>query len=560
MIKQFLGILVLTAMSVNSSAQTLVRGGQFQDLILPMEGSIAATTSDWGTAPGKNAEGMWKGVLGRWKDNGIEDTERSYWGGNIMRDKDGTCHLYVAGWPEKSPRGHMVWSSQSRVYHTISRNINGPYTFVEDIGEGHNPETYLTADGTYVISIIGGRYTSRSLNGPWQRSTFGFDLRDRKLVAGENRKSSLSNLSFARREDNSFLMVDRGGSIWVSRDGLHDSWHQLTDHSVYEGNRRYYEDPVLWRDSVQYHMIVNDWHARKAYYMRSLDGRKWITEAGAAYCADDKQFPHIFSVHKDGTEEWWYKYERPHIYQDSEGRAAYINFAVIDCVKKEDKGGDSHSSKNIVLPLQKPLLTEMIKADGDVYIIRIKSEKGFKPKRDLNVKTLRFGCHSYVNYGKGLKVKKIAAQGNDLIVTFSGEADDSGIVPGEWAPKLLGQKRNGSVAFSYVRMPQVNARPELLSALCPNLEARCVTIQNYGQTASRPVTVRVYAADKKTLLAEGTVPSIDAYSHACVSLTLTNDTVPLHTDMLVVRFFNGDNKELLIERIPYFGVRPQTDN
>ena len=551
MIKQFICTMALFAMTANIKAQSFVKGGQFQDLILPMEGSIAATVSDWGTTAGKASEGCWKGVLGRWKDNGVEDTKRSYWGGNIMRDKEGIYHLYLAGWPEKTPRGHMAWSSKSRVYHTTSSNINGPYTFIEDIGEGHNPETYLTADSTYVIYIIGGRYTSRSLNGPWKHSTFDFDLRNRKLVAGENRKSSLSNLSFARREDNSFLMVDRGGSIWVSRDGLNDAWHQITDHSVYKGNRRYYEDPVLWHDSVQYHMIVNDWNARKAYYMRSLDGRKWITEAGVAYCADDKQFKNIFSVHKDGTEEWWYKYERPRIYQDNEGRAAYINFAVIDCVKKADKGSDNHSSKNIVLPLQKPLLTEMIKAEGNTYIIKIKAEKDFKPKRDLNIKTLRFGCHSYVNYGKGLKVKKVISQDNDLIVTFIGKGEESGITPDEWAPKLLGEKKDGSIAFSYVRMPHINARPALLTSLCVNLEAPSITIQNYGQSTSQPSTVRVYATDQKTIIAEGYVPSIKAYDKSNIPLVLSNNSIPQNTDLLTIRFFNSDNKVLITERIPY---------
>lgn len=547
-------ILLFVALTIilAADAQTLVKGGQFQDLILPMEGSVAATANDWGTTPGENTEpkwaGKWTGTLGRWKDNGIEDNERSYWGGNIVRDDDGLYHLYVAGWPENSPRGHMVWSSQSRVYHVTAKNISGPYTFIEDIGEGHNPETYRTADGTYIIYIIGGRYTSKNINGPWKRSHYDFDLRGRKLAAGENRKSSLSNLSFARREDGSFLMVDRGGSMWVSRDGLHDAWHQLTDHSVYQGNRRYYEDPVLWRDSVQYHMIVNDWHARKAYYMRSLDGRRWVQEEGAAYCADPEQFPHIFSRHKDGTEERWYKYERPRIFQDEQGRAAYINFAVIDCVKKDDVGSDRHSSKNIVLPLQKAMLLEW-NGDGKEATVLIKGEPGFRPKKDLDLKTLRYGNHSQVNQGKGWKVKKTVVQDNNLIVTFAGSVEESGLTADDWAAKVLGQKKDGSIAFGYVRLPGVETRPALLSS-CLTAETS-LRIYNYGQTTSQPAIVRVYAPDKKTLLGEGRVEPLPPYADTTVTLTRTKHVAPADAEQLVIRFFDeATGKELCIERLP----------
>ena len=248
----------------------LQTGGQFMDLLLPMEGSVPATESDWGTTAGENTQydGTWEGTLGRWKDNGIEDTERSYWGANIIKGSDGKYHMYVAGWPSATC-GHMQWSSKSMVYHVTSDNVWGPYTYVSTLGTGHNPEIYKTGD-TYVIYRIEplGYYKSTTLGDTWETGEYVFDLRDRALIAGENRETSLSNCSFAKREDGSFVMIDRGGGIWVSRDGLTDPWHQISTSSVYLNstvtNRGTLEDPVIWRDHLQYHMIVNDWKARYA--------------------------------------------------------------------------------------------------------------------------------------------------------------------------------------------------------------------------------------------------------------------------------------------------------
>lgn len=56
-------ILLFVALTIilAADAQTLVKGGQFQDLILPMESSVAATANDWGTTPGENTEPKWAG-------------------------------------------------------------------------------------------------------------------------------------------------------------------------------------------------------------------------------------------------------------------------------------------------------------------------------------------------------------------------------------------------------------------------------------------------------------------------------------------------------------------
>ena len=559
--RHLLFIACMFAFMMANAQETLVTGGQFMDLLLPMEGSVAATADDWGTAAGENTNpkyaGTWEGTLGRWKDNGIEDVTRSYWGGNIIKGSDGKYHIYVSGWLESETKGHMAWSSKSRVYHVKSDNVWGPYEYVSDIGAGHNSEIYKTGD-TYVIYHIEplGIYTSTTLGDSWTSGEFLYDKRGRILIAGENTETSLSNCSFAKREDGSFVMIDRGGGIWVSQNGLADPWHQLTDKSVYLNseikNRGTLEDPVIWRDHLQYHMIVNDWSARYAYYYRSLDGLHWIKEAGKAYTGTDP-----FAKHENGDVEKWHKYERPRVYQDEQGRAIRMNFAVIDCVKQSDLGSDTHSSKNINMPLTKQLLLEVQSINSTSATVLVKAEDGFDPKTDLNFSTLKFGSHNKVNYGNGFSYSSHTEDGDDVIITFTGSIGS--INDGEWAPKMLGSKNDGSIAFGYAKMPAVDYKPAMLSAVVPTIAqdgtVQSVSITNYGQSSATEGTiVRVYNQAGNTLLAHGATTALAAYGTENVSLSKDATASSGYTS-IQVRFYATDGSTLLnTENIPLTAI------
>ena len=451
----------------------LINGARFMDRFMPMpEGTKSLNI--WGS----------DSVLNRYVDNGIERPDISFWGGNILQTPDGKYHLYVCGWPEHSPKGHMFWSN-STVFHATSDNPTGPYRIENSIGKGHNPEAYRLDDGRIVVYVIDGYYIADSEDSHvWSYGRFHFDTRDRNIIEG------LSNLTFARRPDGSRLMICRGGGVWVSRDGL-STYHQLTDKRIYPAVHGEFEDPVIWRDSLQYHLIVNDWLGRIAFYQRSKDGVHWITEDGEAY------IPGI-SVHSNGEVEHWFKYERLKIFQDDHGRAIQANFAVIDTIKWEDLPGDRHSSKNICIPLKKSLLMEVL---NDTEItpstrsieLRIRAEENFNPTTDLDINTLRFGSHTEVNYGRGSTPISHKVSGKDLIITFKGKG--SGITPDEFAPKLIGKDIHGNMVFGYARLPYINYQPALLSARRPkhntetgNLE---VMIENFGLTTSPETDIEI---------------------------------------------------------------------
>ncbi|MDR1338878.1 MAG: glycoside hydrolase family protein [Prevotellaceae bacterium] len=474
----------------------LVYGARFLDRFLPMpQGKLSGDV--WGA----------KGTVPRYVDNGMEDGNYSYWGGNILRGDDGKYHLFVCGWLESSPKGHAEWPN-SIVFHTVCDNPVGPFKIKDNIGKGHNPEIFQTENGQYVIYVMGGRYIADKIGGPWTYGQFDFDRRDRRIIDG------LSNLTFARREDGSFLMINRGGGVWISETGL-SPYNQISDKRVYPDVEGAFEDPVVWRDHVQYHLIVNDWLGRIAFYLRSKDGVKWVTDPGEAY------IPGI-SKHGDGRVEEWFKYERMKVFQDEYGRAIQANFAVIDTLKKEDKPGDRHSSKNISIPLNPGLLLAMpdrqpVTPATKTIRLRIFAEKGFNPHTDIDMQSLRFGASSEVNFGRGCRVKSSEKADNDLIVTF--DAAGNGITADEFAPKLIGKTVSGSLLYGYVRLPGTDYIEPILSAKAPIFTLRpqgvdlSMEVGNFGQTASQETVLKISVEKdgNRIELGNAHIPALKAY-------------------------------------------------
>ena len=476
----------------------LIEGARFMDRFLPMP-------------QGKTAQGIWgtDSILNRYVDNGIEDSKISFWGGNILKTQDGKYHLYVCGWPEDSPRGHMFWGN-STVFHATCDNSFGPFKIENTVGKGHNPEAFRLKDGRVVVYVIDGYYIADKEDSKvWTYGKFQFDNRDRKIIEG------LSNLTFARRQDDSYLMVCRGGGVWISKDGL-TPYKQITDKRVYPAVKGEFEDPVVWRDSLQYHLIVNDWLGRIAFYQRSKDGIHWVTEPGEAYV------PGV-SYHADGEMEPWFKYERLKIYQDEYGRAQQANFAVIDTIKWEDLPNDRHSSKNIAIPLNKGLLLEVLNQEiitekTKRIEVKIKGEEGFNPQTDLDLKSLRFGSYTEVNFGRGCEVLKSKSDGKDLIVTFKGKG--SGITADEFAPKLIGKDKQGKMVFGYAKLPYVDYQPAILSARRPVYDKGektvKVEIQNFGLSASQASEIEVIC--NGTPLGKTAVGILNPYEAETVTL------------------------------------------
>lgn len=410
----------------------LVRGGRFMDRFEPSK-AIAPLTSDcWGA----------DGVKPRDVKNGIEDAKHSYWGGNIRRDDKGKYHLFVARWPENSKDGHFYWA-QSDVCHAVSDSKEGPFVPIEVLGKGHNPEVFRCADGSWCIYVIWGCFRAPTLNGPWKR--------DGQLpMVGTDGKwtGDDSNFSFCERDDGSVLAISRHGHLWISPDGI-QPFAKKSDKSIYPNiDIDTFEDPVIWKDHVQYNVIVNDWKGRIAYHLVSPDGVSWETRPGEAYT------PGIAVVDTDSgpVTNNWFKYERMKVFQDEYGRAVQANFAVIDVAKWEDKASDAHSSKNITIPLNPGRLLELLprKSAADACRVRIRAEKGFNPIADIDRKSLRFGLPDEVSMGGGVAPKGFSPDGDNLVVEFPAVA-----LSGPFA-KLLGREKCGRLLFGEMRVNETS--------------------------------------------------------------------------------------------------------
>ena len=406
----------------------LIYGGRFMDRILPAPVYEGLECDTWGT----------DAVRPRDINNGIEDPEWSYWGGKPVLGPDGKYHFFGCRWPEDSEKGHRAWP-QSVIFHAVGDRPTGPFIVREEIGPGHFPEITRLSDGRWALFHFEGYYLSESLEGPWMPVS--------KQDAGF---PDCQMGSVTLREDGSLLMFDRAMRVWIKENGSED-FHRVTDKGIFPAEiPGHYEDPVVWRTEVQYHLIVNDWYGRTAYHLRSINGINWKEDPGEAYTID-------FDGYEDGTKVGWYKYERPKVFQDKYGRATYMYFAVIDVPKLEDLGGDNHSSKNIALPLVvgrrlQILNKQRITAETKKIRVLVAAEEGFDPYTDMDLQSLRFGAPEEVDYGRGSSVLKTKKNGKDLILIFNAKA--SGFTDSNFAGKLLGKTNEGKLLFGYSRLPE----------------------------------------------------------------------------------------------------------
>ncbi len=466
--------------------ETLTFGGRFKDRFKPVPILNSLTEKTWGA----------KNVIPRDISNGIEDEDWSYWGGKILKGEDNKYHMFPSRWPEKDKRGHRLWM-YSEIVHAVSDNPLGPYKVVSVIGPGTNPFIYKLEDGTYIIYAFSRTdkkaltyyYVSRTgLYGRWIIGDYSYDLRDRDQVGAY---LDAANFSITKRDDGTFLAVDKKGTMLISKTGV-SKWHAVGSGRVYPKIKgAIFEDPTIWKDSIQYHMITHDPQRNKApamaYYLRSKDGVNWVEEPGIAY----NQFG--ISNYEDGRVQNWKFYERVMVLQDTIGRAVQANFAVLDVDKDSDKGNDNHSSKNICIPLVKEKVIKVLndkKIDAKTkYIdLLIKAEKDFNPHMDIEIKSLRFGASSEVNFGRGAKVKEVKKQGKDLIVRF--KTKGNGFTKANFAGKLLGKTKSNNLLIGWAKLPEIKYNTAILSSVAPKIITKnnftriITTITNFGTTES----------------------------------------------------------------------------
>lgn len=168
------------------------------------------------------------------------DSRYYIWGGSMVRDKNGKCHLLYSRWPRHL--GHDAWVTHSEIAHAIADDPLGPYRHVDvalpergaQYWDGlctHNP-TVHEFDGKYYLYYMGNtgdRKPTRKLNwthrnnqrigvavaddpaGPWRRF-------DKPLIdVSDDREAAdalmVSNPSICRRTDGTYVLIYKAVGI-----------------------------------------------------------------------------------------------------------------------------------------------------------------------------------------------------------------------------------------------------------------------------------------------------------------------------------------------------------
>jgi len=270
-------------------------------------------------------------------NNGIEDPDWSYWGGDVI-EVDGTYHMFVARWRESE--GHDGWTSDSRIARCTATDPTGPFTFREDIAGdtyGHNPAV-VVVDGTYAVFNNSPAYDvayAASPEGPW--TTASVDVESR---------SGWNNPAPVVREDGSIVVINKSPHEIHVGESLLAPYRSHGPLDLPDGFD-YVEDWAVWKADDAYHLIGNQYDRKHAFHMYSRDALDWtLPEAFDAYVTGVTHY-------EDGTETLWFKMERPKVVVE-DGAATALYLAAIDVRKEADRPDDDHSSKTVALPLAPP--------------------------------------------------------------------------------------------------------------------------------------------------------------------------------------------------------------
>ena len=180
--------------------------------------------------------------------------------------------------------------------------------------------------------------------------------------------------------------------------------------------------------------------------------------------------------------------------------------------------------------------------------VLVKAEEGVDFK-DFDMKSLRFGSSSNVNYGKGCKAIKRIASGKDLIIVFDGR--NNTIRKDEFAPKLLGKTKKGDLLYGYARQPYVNYHPACLSAAYPMAYDKQLELEvkNFGLSTSEETDLTVLVNGIK--LAEGQVKALSPYESVKLSLPCIH-AAKIDNQTLFTIVYSQHSKEIRKETIQNF--------
>ena len=302
----------------------------------------------------------------------FSDPNYFIWCGSMVRDPEGTCHLFYSRWPRAT--GFNAWVTHSEIARATAPDPLGPYIHQDVVlpardasfWDGlctHNPSV-LRHGNNYYLYYMGNSgdrkpaETAESWNwthrnnqrigvavadhpaGPWTR--FEGPLID---VSGDPQATDslmIANPTVTHRPEGDFLMIYKavgrehalpfGGPV-VHRIALSpqpEGPFVKTPGSVFtrKGSRFPAEDPFVWVQDGKYHAILKDMHGaftdtgRSLILFESPDGFSWELSDPCLLSDRTVRFD-------DGSAKQFDYLERPQIYFEN-GRPSVLFCAARD--------------------------------------------------------------------------------------------------------------------------------------------------------------------------------------------------------------------------------------
>lgn len=292
------------------------------------------------------------------------DKDFYIWGGSMVRDHEGMCHLFYSRWPRSLE--HKAWVTHSEIAHAVAKEPLGPYRHVdvalpergEDFWDGlctHNPTVHQFEDRYYLYYMgnTGDRKLDGKLNwthrnnqrigvavadhpnGPWKR----FESPVIDVSPNEDAPDALmtSNPSILRREDDTYVLIYKGVGLQRAKpfggpvvhlaatakspSGPFTKHHQPLFTSP--GVKFPAEDPFIWSQDGHCWAIVNDHHG--TFNGLGTDSLSLFTSAdGLDWKVAKKPLVSARKIHwLDGTVQSLNRLERPQLWLEN-GKPAVL--------------------------------------------------------------------------------------------------------------------------------------------------------------------------------------------------------------------------------------------
>lgn len=326
------------------------------------------------------------------------DPDYFQWGGSVIRDQDGTFHMFYSRWPRKNARGMNGWLYESEIAHATAATPEGPYAHKEvvlkgfgkpqperwDASNAHNPHVVRMKDpvsGTYryylyfiatrdddtmeddwmdnIINQRVGVAVADHLEGPWTRH------KDPVVqMPNSTLHHYLVNPGVCQLPDGRFLMVLKGRGTGKNGEprGYRQGWALadrpegpfIVQENLLIPSTMLAEDPYVWVQDGWICAVVKDWRGKISGTsgisfvrgkMQADNTVQWIIPKDARVAQKEIRWD-------DGISTKLNRIERPSILVNEKGQPTHLFVAA--SVKKPGKGPGADLATlpfNLCLPL-----------------------------------------------------------------------------------------------------------------------------------------------------------------------------------------------------------------